>query len=95
MAQSKPLDQLEMMVNRVVCHNPSTTYKICPLTRTQLEQTGRIFSESAKGHNNGAIAQGTRLKQILPTAINGFHEALDELETELVGRGARNDTDVY
>ena len=48
-----------------------------------LEQTGRLFVDASKGNVNNATAHGIRLKQIVPGATRGFHEALDELESEL------------
>ena len=48
-----------------------------------LEQTGRLFVDASKGNTGSATAHGIRLKQIVPGATRGFHEALDELESEL------------
>lgn len=50
----------------------------------QLEQTARVLA-TANSNNNATIgAQATKLRQVLPGSKRRFHEALDELETELV-----------
>ena len=48
-----------------------------------LEQTARLLVDASKSGNATAASHGMRLKQILPPAMTGFHDALDELETEL------------
>ena len=77
------LDQLEAMVNQVVSCVPSKVYGHS-LISFQLEQTGRLFVQATKNNNPSSIANGARLKQILPRAMTGFNDALDELEQELV-----------
>lgn len=51
-----------------------------------LEQTGRIFSASNKNPDATPTAQMTRLKNMLPESMDRFHQALDQLEDELVCR---------
>lgn len=48
----------------------------------QLEHTGRLFLNNVR--NQGPINNPLRLKQVVAGANNTFHEALDELEGELV-----------
>ncbi|KAK5167810.1 uncharacterized protein LTR77_007509 [Saxophila tyrrhenica] len=48
-----------------------------------LEETGRLFAASARDSKNPPVAQASRLKQILPSSTNSFHDALDQLEDEL------------
>lgn len=70
-------------------HIQDTQRTILQLNRLQhmlnevLEQTGRLFVDASKGNTTSATAHGIRLKQIVPGATRGFHEALDELESEL------------
>lgn len=54
------------------------------LTFPRLVQTGRIFVDPSK--RTGVSGQETKrqLKNAIPLAMNRFHEALDELEDELV-----------
>lgn len=85
-AKLPQLDRLESLVNLVVSDAIAVALLSHLFDAAQLEQTGRLFQEGSKGGNNSIIAHGTKLKQILPRATAGFHDALDELETELVGR---------
>jgi hypothetical protein len=48
-----------------------------------LEHTGRLFANNARNH--GQINNPLRLKQVIAGANNNFHDALDQLEGELVG----------
>jgi hypothetical protein len=47
-----------------------------------LEHTGRLFANNARNH--GQINNPLRLKQVIAGANNNFHDALDQLEGELV-----------
>jgi hypothetical protein len=47
-----------------------------------LEHTGRLFANNARNH--GQINNPLRLKQVIASANNNFHDALDQLEGELV-----------
>lgn len=51
----------------------------------QLEQTGRVFGALSSNPKSHPTAQLTKLRHTLPVASNIFHDALDQLETELVG----------
>ncbi|KAI5201712.1 hypothetical protein E4T38_05920 [Aureobasidium subglaciale] len=46
-----------------------------------LEHTGRLFANNARNH--GQINNPSRLKQVIAGANNNFHDALDQLESEL------------
>jgi len=77
------LDQLEAMVNLVVRSIARPSRRLY-LTISQLEQTGRIYRHGAKGRSDSALAHAHRLKQTLPNTLSTFHDALDDLQTDLV-----------
>lgn len=86
-AVRSPLDQLEAQVNLVV-RMPGIAALNTIASRTnlscheQLEHTGRLFANNARNH--GQINNPLRLKQVIAGANNNFHDALDQLEGELV-----------
>lgn len=55
----------------------------------QLEQTGRIFAAVNDNPKVLPVAQATKLKKDIPVVNERFHEALDQLEDELVNRPFR------
>jgi len=51
---------------------------------TQLVQIGRIFIDPSKRTGQSGQETKRQLKNAMPVTMNRFHEALDELEDELV-----------
>jgi hypothetical protein len=45
---------------------------------------GRVFVAANENPENPPVVQANKLKEILPGSIDNFHEALDQLEHELV-----------
>lgn len=86
MAASDPtklLDQLQTEVNRVVSPVVKSLFSTL-ISRFQLEQTARVFSAASKNSKTNSTAQASKLKSLLPESVYRFHDALDQLEDELV-----------
>ena len=49
-----------------------------------MEQMGRVFVAANENPKTPPVVQANKLKEILPASIDNFHEALDQLEHELV-----------
>jgi hypothetical protein len=49
-----------------------------------MEQMGRVFVAANENPKTAPVVQANKLKEILPGSIENFHEALDQLEHELV-----------
>lgn len=71
--------------------HPAATPKTPPLDQLQamlnlvLEHTARVFVEANRGADKDrATATAAKLRAIVPGANNAFHEALDELEAQLI-----------
>lgn len=54
------------------------------LTPPKLIETGRALRPSDKEGGRSLTNAGTRLKSIVPGAIESFHQALDDLEYDIV-----------
>lgn len=51
---------------------------------TQLIETGRALRSSDKEGSRTLANANTRLRSTIPSAIENFHQALDELECDIV-----------
>jgi hypothetical protein len=51
---------------------------------TVLEQTARLIKAASKDSKEIPLPQLLKLKQVVPAAQDRFHNALDQLEDELV-----------
>lgn len=49
-----------------------------------LQQTGRVLKASNSDQKGLPVAQLSLLRQMLPGSVDRFHNALDQLEDELV-----------
>jgi hypothetical protein len=78
-----PLDVLQSMINGIV----STAHYISEgqlLTPPKLIETGRALRPSDKEGGRSLTNAGTRLKSTVPGAVESFHQALDDLEYDIV-----------
>lgn len=78
----QPLDVLQSMVNAIV------SCAVCPevprLILRQLIETGKAFRFSSKEGGKSLGSARTRLSTTLPSTVENFHQALDELECDIV-----------
>lgn len=82
-AHTALLDQLQAQVNQVV-GRVHLAY-LCHTNHQQLEQTGRVFAAMSANPKERPVAQIAKLQNVIPVAERRFHNALDQLEDELVG----------
>ena len=78
----QPLDVLQSMINGVV--SLDLLYR-GPITDTfQLIEIGRALRASGKEGGRTIANANTRLRSSFPGAIDNFHQALDDLECDIV-----------
>ena len=77
------LDQLQNQVNLVVSFCVSAVSKL-ETDLVQLDCTGKLFAAAHANPKSPPVAQASQLRHVLPSATNRFHEALDQLEEEIV-----------
>lgn len=81
------LDQLQTELNGVVSRaaQHKYTFDTMPFTNVlQLEHTGRIFTAARSGGKAAPAVRTSRLKREFPRSVGRFHDALDELQDEIV-----------
>ncbi|KAI9716246.1 MAG: hypothetical protein M1812_005471 [Candelaria pacifica] len=49
-----------------------------------LVQTGKIFKDPTKCNSKNLVHTNAQMKQVIPSALNRFHEALDDIEIEIL-----------
>ncbi|KAI9698816.1 MAG: hypothetical protein M1836_003926 [Candelina mexicana] len=49
-----------------------------------LVQTGKIFKDPTKYNPKNLVHTNAQMKQVIPSALNRFHEALDDIEVEIL-----------
>jgi hypothetical protein len=62
---------------------PSSTFRL-KLTLGKLIETGKALRAADKDGGRTIAASSTRLRSTIPSAIENFHQALDELECDIV-----------
>lgn len=82
--QTKLLDTLQNELNSVVRGHFTHPPPLAGADIPQITQTARLYKSARDPNKAAPVAQATKLKRMLPDSIRNFHEALDELEDELV-----------
>jgi hypothetical protein len=59
------------------------------LTCLKLIETGRALRSSDKEGGRSFASASTRLRSFMPGAVENFHQALDELESDIVRASAK------
>jgi len=81
--QKHPLDVLQGMINAIVSTRHSEVASR-QLTKEQLIETGKALRVSDKDGGRTMASSNARLRLTIPNCVDVFHQALDELESDIV-----------
>jgi hypothetical protein len=79
----QPVDILQSMINAIVS-NAFHPMLLTQLTIEQLIETGKALRVNNKESGRTVASANARLRTTIPSATDNFHQALDELECDIV-----------